>query len=182
MITPSPNIKTRDELADLCDRLGIRVAAEVGTDLGVFACRFLDRWHGEMLLCVDAYEPYGEMPYDRSGDYLMAVNALMKYHGRVKIVREKTPDCALNRKFPAWLKVGFVYIDASHEYEAVKADLAAWWEVLEPGGIFAGHDYCQSHPGVVRAVTEFSELHGLEVFTTRDSPASWFAAKPRFRA
>lgn len=47
----------------------------------------------------------------------------------------------------------FVFIDAAHDYESVKADIAAWKGKVKPGGIFAGHDY-GSHAGVRQAVDE----------------------------
>lgn len=57
-----------------------------------------------------------------------------------------------------------VFIDGSHEYDAVKADLDAWWPLVKNGGIIAGHDfgqrspYCNGsagfYPGVERAVRE----------------------------
>lgn len=48
----------------------------------------------------------------------------------------------------------FVFIDANHEYEAVKADLEAWYPKVKPGGHIAGHDYI-SDPRVKQAVDEF---------------------------
>lgn len=60
--------------------------------------------------------------------------------------------------------VDFAFIDASHSYEAVKADVAAWWPKIIPGGTLAGHDYnVHSWPGVVKAVNEFAEANGLKV-------------------
>jgi len=47
----------------------------------------------------------------------------------------------------------FVYIDADHEYEAIKADITAWLPKVKIGGIIAGHDY-PAWEGVVRAVEE----------------------------
>ena len=48
-----------------------------------------------------------------------------------------------------------VYIDASHEYEDVRADIAAWWPLVKPGGLLCGDDYDPvTDPGVVRAVDE----------------------------
>jgi predicted O-methyltransferase YrrM len=46
----------------------------------------------------------------------------------------------------------FVYIDAAHDYDNVKADILAWKPKVKKGGILAGHDYV--HPPVKRAVDE----------------------------
>jgi predicted O-methyltransferase YrrM len=54
----------------------------------------------------------------------------------------------------------FVFIDASHFYEDVKRDIAAWRTKVRPGGILAGHDFCADSVmnfGVVEAVTEAFE-------------------------
>lgn len=48
----------------------------------------------------------------------------------------------------------FVFLDASHDYENVKADIIAWRSKIKPGGYLAGHDFQTLFPGVVQAVTE----------------------------
>jgi predicted O-methyltransferase YrrM len=53
--------------------------------------------------------------------------------------------------------IDFVFLDASHEYEDIKADIEAWYPKVKPGGLFAGHDY--EWDGVYRAVSEFTALH-----------------------
>lgn len=58
----------------------------------------------------------------------------------------------------------FVFIDAGHSYEAVKADIAAWLPKVKPGGWFGGHDYHKNHPGVIRAVDEAFGKKGVEYF------------------
>ena len=52
------------------------------------------------------------------------------------------------------LEADVIYIDASHEYEAVKSDIEGWMQVLKNGGTMFGDDYSQAWPGVVRAVNE----------------------------
>ncbi len=46
----------------------------------------------------------------------------------------------------------FVFIDADHEYEAIKADIAAWLPKVKIGGVIAGHDI--GWGGVKQAVYE----------------------------
>jgi cephalosporin hydroxylase len=59
----------------------------------------------------------------------------------------------------------FVFIDAAHEYESVKADIEAWYPKVKVGGFIGGHDYVPGQYGVYQAVderfvTDF-ELHGV---------------------
>ncbi len=48
----------------------------------------------------------------------------------------------------------FVFLDASHEYMEIKADILAWRPKVKPGGFIGGHDYQSLFPGVMRAVRE----------------------------
>jgi SAM-dependent methyltransferase len=47
----------------------------------------------------------------------------------------------------------FVFIDADHSYESVRADIRAWRNKVRPGGILAGHD-CYTFASVYNAVRD----------------------------
>lgn len=51
--------------------------------------------------------------------------------------------------------IDFVFIDADHHYDNVKADIEAWYSKVKKGGVIAGHDYREARPGVIQAVDEF---------------------------
>ena len=45
--------------------------------------------------------------------------------------------------------VDFIYLDGAHDYENVKKELRPYWDRVRPGGILAGHDYCNyGEPGL----------------------------------
>lgn len=58
-------------------------------------------------------------------------------------------------------KAHAAYIDASHEYDAVIADLRAYRPLMHDGGVMWGDDW--DWPGVRTAVEEFARAQGLEV-------------------
>lgn len=71
----------------------------------------------------------------------------------------------------------FVFVDASHDYESVIADLRAWYKKVKHGGIFAGDDYQPSWPGVIQAVNEFSKEIGVDFYIVPDT-CHWIMYKP----
>lgn len=61
------------------------------------------------------------------------------------------PSCIAAWKFKT-NQLDFVFLDASHDYDSVKADIQAWLPKIKPGGLLAGHD--AGSPGVACAVAE----------------------------
>ena len=59
-----------------------------------------------------------------------------------------------NERLKSIGKVDFVYIDASHNYEDVKADIAFYLPFINDGCIIAGHDFSEKFKGVQQAVVE----------------------------
>jgi len=54
----------------------------------------------------------------------------------------------------------FVYIDADHSYEAVKADIEAWLPKVKVGGVLAGDD--RTAEGVAQALAELLPEHEID--------------------
>jgi len=67
----------------------------------------------------------------------------------------------------------FVFIDAAHDYDNVKADVLAWWPKVKPGGILAGHDI--RHPPIDKALRDVEPEIGRYVSNFWDC---WQITKP----
>lgn len=67
-----------------------------------------------------------------------------------------------------------IFVDGGHFYESVSVDIRLYWEVLKPGGIMLGDDYCpKAWPDVVRAVHEFFPEDQVHV-----EEGKWWVQKP----
>jgi hypothetical protein len=55
-----------------------------------------------------------------------------------------------------------VFLDAGHDYQAIKTDLMAWAPHVANSGVLCGHDFSLVFPDVMRAVTEFVEDVGCQ--------------------
>lgn len=170
-VEPSTEISHRTDFSILCNARDLTgVAIEIGVDQGVNAADFLSRWKGAWYIGIDPYLPIPDFGWiDRQTDMMTAVQSLMPYHGRFRIVRSTSRDFAT--KYPYWLAApDFVYVDGDHSRAEVLADLVAWWERLTPDGILAGHDYRNTdHPEVGKAVDVFARERRLVVRTTHEA-------------
>jgi len=101
---------------------------------------------------------------------------------RVTIIREYTPQVAtlFEDNFFDW-----VYIDANHSYNSIRADLMSWYKKIKSGGLLAGYDYSthSTYYGVIQAVNEFSIEHNLKLFyLTVETLASYAIKKPNYNS
>ena len=62
-------------------------------------------------------------------------------------------------------KISLLHVDAGHDYVSVSADLAAWYPLLQPGGVLLCDDYYDGGvwPEVRRAVDAFVSNNGLSI-------------------
>jgi Methyltransferase domain len=117
--------------------------------------------------------------------YIETLQRIAPFEERVNIIRLPSPQAAAAFTDE---QVDAVFLDGDHSYEAVKADIEAWWPIVKKGGWLGGHDYRHTDTrfdftGVDRAVDEFAERVGLPVeFDDEDGGgiplgAVWFIRK-----
>jgi len=127
--------------------------AEVGTGKGATA-KFLLRENPDLRLLEVAYYP-GDFSGEQSDSLASRdqwIEAIKPYLLRVEVLEVPSVEAAKMIKDES---LDFVFIDAYHDYENVKADIAAWFPKVRKGGIVSGHDFNNYHPGVDKAVKEF---------------------------
>ncbi|CAJ1409719.1 unnamed protein product [Effrenium voratum] len=167
----------------------------LGVGEGARARQLLAAWPQGVLFLVDPYihlrrgyerpANWDDSAHQRAYDDLR--NRLHDDHsvqGRYSFVREfsfSVPQIWADKKWgPSPM---MVFHDANPSYGAVRTDLASWWPLLAEGGAFCGANYTAegdgSVVGVKRAVDEFAESMGLEVFVTDDpTEPAWILQKP----
>lgn len=180
-------IKYRRDLGQALNRRGLTgQGVEVGVARGRFSEKILQTWKGKRLFSVDAwkYEPDATKYTDTvnrsqekmNENYHHAWNRLRKYH-RCVILREFSVDAA------AMFADGvfdFVYIDANHHYESVRADIQAWLPKIKVGGVICGHDFTHGlhlphgNFGVEPAVLDHFPREELTITQEKNRWKSWF--------
>jgi len=136
----------------------VMIGAEVGVLEGEHAAWMLKHAKIERLYLIDPYLDYDEKQVARAKLSVAFSKAQKRLAGKPVIwMRCLSTEADLK-------DLDFVYIDADHSYEAVKADIEYWWSrIKERSSVMGGHDFCHAHPGVVKAVTEFSVNNGLNL-------------------
>ncbi len=150
-----------------------RRGVEVGVWRGHTSLALLESFPRLRLYCVD--------PWDRGGDQsTMGDDAARLPAAREEFYRLTEPYA--DRRFPIEMTsdksarlladgfLDFAFIDGCHSYEAVAADVRAWWPKLRRGGLICGHDYGgrgdrSGRFGVKKAVDEWAEELGVIIGT-----------------
>jgi len=150
---------------------------EIGVDRGEYSQHFFNSWYGHTYFGVDDYARHFDHSLSREGDFHAAVSKYSAHSGRARLILESSVVVAEKIHLYTPPPIDWVYIDADHSYEAVKTDIKIWWEKLSDRGILAGHDYDETHPGVMRAVQEFADEIDGTVYLTHEVLPSWYIYK-----
>ena len=157
------NLKTRANFVDLINEKKYRIGAEIGVRSGAYSKYLIENSNLTILFSIDPWEKNPELRDGAKAMYATACENLK--NSRCKMLKN------YNEKIIDEFKDGsfdFVYIDAQHDYDSVKKDIANWYPKLISGGIMAGHDFLNPDYGVQAAVYEFCNEHGIEVFTIQE--------------
>ncbi len=123
--------------------------------------------------CIDTWEGSPENvddPWVRAGSLFdLFLENTREYGDLITPVRKPSVEAA--RDF-ADGSIDIVFIDACHEYESVKADIAAWLPKIRPGGVIAGHDYLWRDDNPVKNAVEES-FHPSNILVHRGENV-WF--------
>ncbi len=159
---------------------------EVGVDRGDLSQSLLDAYPQMILHLVDVWDFQGkDTAYFKSGDRKSQFNAQRYRQNMIQTIRHtahawprvrmwKMPSVEAAKQFPDG-SMDFVFIDADHTYDAVMADLNAWWPKVAKGGMLTGHDFEHIRErknkgfAVGKAVREFSEKIGKKFETHQDT-------------
>lgn len=166
-VIPITGPQTRADLARMVPNGGLII--ELGVAAGEFAAAMLTANPAARYFGIDRWsDHHGEDEY---------LNARVRIRALGGIVKRSTFSDALPVPFMACL----VYVDGyAHTGQERGETIRDWWHVVEPGGIFAGHDYDPEHyPQTVAAVDAFVAEHGLALNIIEEKPhASWWVVKP----
>jgi len=104
--------------------------------------------------CVDTWDGSIECKDEslmkvKDGLYNCFLDNIKPVHQAINIVRMSSYDAAKTYNENS---VNYIFIDASHDYDNVCADIKAWLPKVRCGGILAGHDF--KHPPVRKALQD----------------------------
>jgi predicted O-methyltransferase YrrM len=156
-------IRVREDFYKLLELYDCPVGVEIGVNRGHFSEHLLVTTGQNLTLySVDSWD-------SKNGEERLAEarQRLSRFGERNHIIVSTSVEAAKLFKDDFF---DFVYIDADHSYEAVKADLEAWWPKAKDKALFSGHDYINKRRqvDVVKAVDEFVALKKQELFLTHE--------------
>lgn len=179
-------LRDRTDIAEFANTLKkTGYAAEIGVWKGEFAAHNLKFWTGEYL-GIDNWDFRKDGSTDKNMEdrkswtevWHEALRNTNEFHPRVRLIQGLSVEQA--KVYPDEF-FDWIYLDALHDYDSVKADLEAWYPKLMKGGLFSGDDYGDQSSrwankyghwgqiykwGVIESVNEFARKVDRQVQVT----------------
>jgi hypothetical protein len=204
-------LSKRADFGYLLNEQGLSNAgAEVGVFRGDFAAELLEKWSGKKLYLIDTWRHLDDYLDSWNLDdgameenYRTTINRVSRWQPIPQLLR--MPSLTAAKRFGSE-ELDFVYLDANHSFEHVRADIIEWFDKVRIGGIMSGHDYfnaiadkdlepihrddagAELSPllltsyGVKAAVDEFTEIIGAELNIIREELPTWCFEKSNANA
>lgn len=167
MLEKSKLLTNRYEILEYLPKNGVGI--EIGVLGGDWSCHLLEITKPSELILADTYNA-NDYPhknrFKKSNHEFYIKTKFETYGERVKVMKGLSWD--ILSVFPDQY-FDWMYIDAAHDYESVKKDLAQCIRVLKPNGYLVMNDYImydhftKEEYGVVQATNEFMVEHNFEM-------------------
>ena len=123
----------------------VEIGTFLGRSLSYLAVEIINSGKNIRLDAVDTWEGSPLEPFQQEqnevidktlyDDFLKNIEPVKDY---INVVKSDSVEAS---KLYEDESLDFIFIDASHHYEFVKADIQAWYPKLKKGGYIGGHDY-----------------------------------------
>jgi predicted O-methyltransferase YrrM len=161
------------KILELVEQYRPTVCVELGTWMGASAipvARSIRRWGGT-LTCVDTWAGTVDGQSLYRAPWMLASCARNLIESGVSANVRLIPATSLEAAALWTLPIDYLYVDADHSYESVRADLDAWVPHVKPGGVILGDDYgSDMYPGVRNAWDEWEREQGLTLSRYQSDP------------
>ena len=131
---------------------------EIGSFVGTSTVALAEADPNLEIVCVDPWSGEGvarhtkEVYENHGGKSVLATFFANTAAYKIRVIRATSKEAA-----GSWnknKKVDLVYIDGDHSYVGCRQDIDLWFPLMSDPGLMMGHDYTQSHPGVMQAARE----------------------------
>lgn len=156
----------------------VEVGVWKGTSVAYLAVEIINQGKSIKIDCIDTFEGTPEDghlddPIIQSGTlYEHFIENMKPVLHLINPIRSTSVDASKQYEDNS---IDFIFIDASHDYDNVLADIKIWYPKVKSGGVISGHDYSWG-PGVRKAVDEFFD--DKKDHTFKEDEGCWIILKP----
>ncbi len=143
----------------------INTIVEVGVASGNHAKEMMQVLNPKLFYLVDCYRKKKGEQLDRRTMAYKAVIENIKFDNRFKLIEDFSHIAC--KQVPNELDLA--YIDAEHDYDNVKRDIACWYPKVRTGGVLCGHDWAER--GVRTAVQQAFPI--INPSTPKEKRVGW---------